>query len=695
MFLDDTACNLASLNLLKFLDLETGIFQLDNFLHAVRLWTITLDISVLMAQYPSKEIARRSFQYRTLGLGFANLGALLMVLGMPYDSHRARNYAAVITAIMTGKAYLTSAEMARELSAFSRFTENREHMLRVIRNHVRAVRGEPPSFYEGLHTPPVPLDQEACPSELAVAAQRIWSDVLEHGTAYGFRNAQVSALAPTGTIGLVMDCDTTGIEPDYALVKFKHLAGGGVLKMVNQSVPHALKRLGYREHEIKEIIAYLQGYGTLEGAPYINRATLQERGFDVATLDRIEAALPMAFDLTHAFSPWNLGTETLEHLVKAGEDPSTLSGTAVLERAGFSEDEINAAQRFVCGTMTVEGAPFLKEEHLAVFDCANRCGRSGTRYISWEGHVRMLAACQSFVSGAISKTINLPSTCSRDDIKNVFLLSWKLGLKAIAVYRDGSKLSQPLVAIPELSDLLEDIMEQPAAVQALRMAEVISRCMSRAQREPLPPRRKGYTQKAVVGGHKVYLRTGEYADGRLGEIFIDMHKEGAAFRSLMNSFAIAVSLGLQYGVPLEEFVDAFVFSRFEPNGIVIGNDRIKMATSVIDYIFRELAITYLGRTDLGHGIQEEDLRHDALDQEDKAVSRQQGQSSSEHAATQRFTRRSLAGCSSHAVSKLSAVHEARAKGYEGDPCPACQQFTLVREGACLKCMSCGATTGCG
>ncbi|MCX8043991.1 MAG: vitamin B12-dependent ribonucleotide reductase [Desulfobacterota bacterium] len=694
MFLDDTACNLASLNLLKFLDLDTGLFRLEDFLHAVRLLTITLDISVLMAQYPSAEIAQRSCQYRTLGLGFANLGAFLMVLGIPYDSHEARNYAAVITAILTAAAYRTSSEMARELGPFARFVQNREHMLRVIRNHLRAACGEPASAYEGLHTPPVPLDASVCPTALVDAARGLWHEVLEQGTEHGFRNAQVSVIAPTGTIGLVMDCDTTGIEPDYALVKFKQLAGGGVFKIVNQSVPYALKRLGYSDHEIKEIIDYMQGHGTLHGAPCINQATLRERGLDDESIERIEASLPMAFDITYGFSPWNLGAEVLQRIVRPDEHPEDLSGTEVLMRLGFSPDEIEAANRYVCGTMSVEGAPRLREEHYAVFDCANRCGRTGTRTIHYTGHIRMMAACQPFLSGAISKTINLPTTTTIEDIKNAFMLSWKLGVKAISIYRDGSKLSQPLAAVPELAPMLEGLVDKPATVQATGVAAVLSRRFRAAYRERLPSRRRGYTQKAVVGGHKVYLRTGEYEDGRLGEIFIDMHKEGAAFRSLMNSFAIAVSLGLQYGVPLEEFVDAFVFSRFEPSGIVIGNDHIKMATSVIDYIFRELAITYLGRTDLGHCINEDDLRHDALGQEIRRESEEQIQERDDIRALH-VVHGNLGGGITGEPTRHSVVREARIKGYEGDPCPSCLQFTLVREGACLKCMTCGTTTGCG
>ncbi|MEI6125322.1 MAG: vitamin B12-dependent ribonucleotide reductase [Pseudomonadota bacterium] len=700
MFLDDTACNLASLNILKFLDEETGRISVDDALHAVRLWTITLEISVLMAQFPSREIACRSYDYRTLGLGLANLGALLMVLGLPYDSHNGRNVAAVVTAMMTGEAYRTSAEMASALGPFARFASNRDSMLRVMRNHVQAVRGGDAKFYEGLHTPPVPLDREACPAYLFDAAQKIWAEALELGGQHGYRNAQVSVIAPTGTIGLVMDCDTTGVEPDYALVKFKTLAGGGVFKIINQSVPRALKRLGYSEAEIQAVINYVQGHGTLRGAPCINSLSLKDKGFTDDIIERIEAALPMAFDISYAFSPWNLGADFLQTALKLPEDTLDVSGDVILQKIGFSRDEIDEANNYVCGTMTIEGAPYLKEEHYPVFDCANRCGRTGRRFIQYEGHIRMMAACQPFISGAISKTINMPNHSTVEEVKNAYMLSWKLGLKAIALYRDGSKLSQPLTAALELFDSVEELMEAPAAERATRVAALFTRQLQGPRRETLPNRRKGYTQKAVVGGHKVYLRTGEYGDGQLGEIFIDMHKEGAAFRSLMNSFAIAISLGLQYGVPLEEFVDAFVFSRFEPNGMVTGNDHIKMATSVIDYIFRELAINYLGRTDLGHGINADDLRHDAIGQEletqDTGRDEAADEEMDEHREAVHLVRGG-AGATHDRLKKsikLNAVRDARAKGYEGDPCPACQQFTLVRAGACLKCVRCGMTTGC-
>jgi ribonucleoside-diphosphate reductase alpha chain len=717
MFLDDTACNLASLNLMKYVDIESGQILLDDYIHSARLWTITLEISVLMAQFPSYEIARRSYDFRTLGLGYANIGTLLMVLGMPYDSHEGRNLTAALTAVLTGESYRTSAELAGELGAFPRYEANSQAMLRVIRNHRRAAYGEPAAAYEGLRTPPVAIDQSAVPAVILKVAHRVWDEALALGEKNGYRNAQVSVIAPTGTIGLVMDCDTTGIEPDFALVKFKQLAGGGSFKIINQSVPAALRRMGYGESEIKAIIAYAVGHGTLRGAPGINVLSLKEKGFTDAVLAKVEAALPGAFELGHAFNPWVLGAEFIRDTLRISDDTLADAGGSVLRALGYAKEEVDAANEYVCGTMTIEGAPHLKESDYAVFDCANKCGRKGTRFIASEAHIRMMAAAQPFISGAISKTINMPNNASVEEVKESYMLSWKLGVKAMALYRDGSKLSQPLSAMLDLFTDLEDMADAPPVVQAERLAEAVARSV--VQRVRLPNRRGGYTQKAVVGGHKVYLRTGEYEDGRLGEMFIDMHKEGAAFRSLMNSFAIAVSLGLQYGVPLDEYVDAFVFSRFEPNGMVTGNDQIKMATSVIDYIFRELAITYLGRHEFGHGIDAEDLRHDTIgakadpeieaaedELEDAVGATTLSRSAAPQAGSQQpAAKASLGGGSSfsqgargkvrsaRAVS-LEAVRDARAKGYEGDPCGECGQFTMVRNGACLKCMSCGATSGC-
>jgi len=768
MFLDDTACNLASLNLLQFRG-QDGVFDVEAYEHAVRLWTVVLEISVLMAQFPSKRIAELSYEYRTLGLGYANIGGLLMTAGIPYDSAEGRALCGALTAIMTGISYATSAEMARELGPFPGFPDNREPMLRVIRNHRRAAHGEA-AGYEALSTAPVPLDHASCPDQRLVAhATAAWDRALEWGEAFGYRNAQTTVIAPTGTIGLVMDCDTTGIEPDFAMVKFKKLAGGGYFKIINQAVPEALRSLGYRESEIAEIIVYAVGHGSLAQAPGINHTTLKRKGFTDEVLAKLEGGLKTAFDIKFAFNRWSLGeafcTETLKIATAQLDDPSF----DMLGFLGFSKAEIDAANIHVCGAMTLEGAPHLKPEHLAVFDCANPCGRIGKRFLSVESHIRMMAAAQPFISGAISKTINMPNDATVDDCKQAYRLSWRLALKANALYRDGSKLSQPLN-----SQLLADDDEEDDAVEALvaenapaRAAQVAERIVERIierevavrSRDKLPGRRKGYTQKAIVGGHKVYLRTGEYDDGRLGEIFIDMHKEGAAFRSLMNNFAIAISLGLQYGVPLEEYVDAFTFTRFEPAGFVQGNEAIKNATSILDYIFRELAISYLSRHDLAH-VSPEDIGATAMGSgvgegskpagADQVVSKGLVRGRTERfrvlgtpAGETREGPKAAAGSSvtalhaapaggraaaalafnrqpeddafddvAEALAPRAAPHApadaravaradkaekaamARLKGYEGESCQECGNFTMVRNGTCLKCDTCGSTSGC-
>jgi ribonucleoside-diphosphate reductase alpha chain len=696
MFLDDTACNLASLNLAQFFTSE-GEFELEHFRHAVRIWTIVLEISVLMASFPSRSIAEKSYQFRTLGLGYANLGTILMRQGIPYDSDKALAICGALTSIMTGEAYSTSAEMAAELWPFPGYAKNREAMLRVIRNHRRAAYSAPEEEYEGLTIKPTSIHAEHCPPDLLIAARRAWDRALELGTAYGYRNAQVTVIAPTGTIGLVMDCDTTGIEPDFALVKFKKLAGGGYFKIINQSLPPALSTLGYTEAQVQDIVNYCVGRQTLQGAPFINHETLKQKGFDDAALARMEAGLSQAFEIQFAFNKYVLGEEFCRAKLGLTDVQLIEANFNMLKALGFTQEEIAAANDYCCGAMTVEGAPHLKSDHLPVFDCANRCGRIGQRYIAVDAHIRMMAAAQPFISGAISKTINMPADATID-----------------ALYRDGSKLSQPLSASSDGGKSLE------TSTEVLTIAEKITeRVLVRylAKRRPLPARRNGYTQKAVIGGHKLYLRTGEYEDGTVGEIFLDMHKEGAAFRSLMNCFAIAISLGLQHGVPLEEFVEAFVFTRFEPNGPVKLNDRIKMSTSIIDYIFRELAVTYLDRYDLAQ-VKEEDLRMDSVkkDDQDPECSDEEADPqmlASSSINTEMFpSRRGIQprhggnghgngnGSVTHKVElkretlTMTAVQIARQKGYEGDPCSECKQFTMVRNGTCLKCETCGATSGC-
>ncbi len=707
MFLDDTACNLASLNLVKFYDPQSKKFSIDPYRHAVRLWTIVLEISVLMAQFPSKEIAQLSYDFRTLGLGYANLGSLLMLQGIPYDSNEGFAICGALTAIMHMTSYAASAEMAKEAGPFSKYEKNKEAMLRVIRNHRRAAYNVPHEEYEGLSTYPVGINPKHCPSDLLKAAREDADLALEMGTQYGFRNAQVTVIAPTGTIGLVMDCDTTGVEPDFALVKFKKLAGGGYFKIINQSIPPALERLGYNKDQINEIVKYAKGSGSLEGCPYINHESLKAKGFTDEGLAKIEKALPSVFELSFAFNKFTLGMDFLTKKLNIPEEEIDSYDFNLLTTLGFSKQEIASANDYICGTMTVEGAPFLKHEHYPVFDCANKCGKKGTRFIRSIAHIRMMASAQPFISGAISKTINLPNQASVEDIKDAYTQSWKLGIKANALYRDGSKLSQPLNSVSD--EELEALLEDKENNDIIKVAEkIIHRYI--AKRRRLPDRRTGYTQKAKINGQSVYIRTGEYDNGQLGEIFIDMHREGAAFRSLLNCFAISISLGLQHGVPLEEFVDAFVFTRFEPSGIVSGNDKIKMATSVIDYIFRELAVSYLGRNDLSHADEEVKTKtsHSIVKKviepefeseevvSERLVELEKHNGSYEYtypSKENKFAKRTegFAQVSNSITSKVRRAIEA---GYTGDICTECQSMTMVRNGTCLKCMTCGSTSGC-
>ncbi|NLS16176.1 vitamin B12-dependent ribonucleotide reductase [Rhizobium sp. P40RR-XXII] len=787
MFLDDTACNLASLNLMTFKDAATKRINIADYEHAVRLWTVVLEVSVMMAQFPSRRIAELSYEYRTLGLGYANIGGLLMSSGIPYDSDEARAIAGSLTAIMTGIAYATSAEMASKLGTFPMFQPNRENMLRVIRNHRRAAYGET-SGYENLSVNPVALIHGDNPDQDLVAhAKAAWDKALELGEKHGYRNAQATVIAPTGTIGLVMDCDTTGIEPDFALVKFKKLAGGGYFKIINRAVPEALRTLGYSESQIAEIEAYAVGHGNLNQAPAINPSSLKAKGFTAEKIDAVNAALKSAFDIKFVFNQWTLGADFLKGALKVSDEQMADMSFNLLDHLGFSKKDIEAANIHVCGAMTLEGAPFLKQEHLAVFDCANPCGKIGKRYLSVESHIRMMAAAQPFISGAISKTINMANEATVEDCKNAYMLSWKLGLKANALYRDGSKLSQPLNSslIEDDSDeaALEEFLQAPAAAQAVTITEkIVERVIEKIVRtqEKLPGRRKGYTQKAKIGGHTIFLRTGEYDDGRLGEIFLDMNKEGSALRAFINNFAISVSLGLQYGVPLEEYVDAFTFTKFEPAGIVTGNDAIKNATSILDYVFRELAISYLGRHDLAH-VDTSDFNNTALGRGvsegkadvvskgltrgykptlvptsgDRSADAKGSATAAPARAASLSTVTAFAGNTVRKLEPTSAVatsevvafkrdYEERAKelaeeiaeelasettettglftdkaandaatakteakkleserrarsimqGYTGNMCTECQNFTMVRNGTCEKCDTCGATSGC-
>jgi len=710
MFLDDTACNLASLNLVKFFDFSRNYFDTEKFQHASKLWTIILELSVLMAQFPSKKIAELSYKYRTLGLGYANLGALLMIQGIPYDSPEALAVTGAITAILHMTSYRTSAEMAKELGTFSEYESNKDNMLRVIRNHRRAAYNVHSEEYEGLSIPAVGINKKYCPDDLLIAARKVSDEALAMGEEYGYRNAQVTVVAPTGTIGLLMDCDTTGVEPDFALVKFKKLAGGGYFKIINESVPYAMKKLGYTDNEIEDIIKYTKGNGSLIGCPHINPQTLTDKGFTMEVIKQIEKSLPSVFDISFAFNKWTLGAGFCKNVLGFSEEQLDDPNFSVLKGLGFTKEQIEESNDYICGTMTIEGAPHLKTKHYPVFDCANKCGKKGTRFIASEAHIRIMAAAQPFISGAISKTINLPNNATVEDIKKSFMLSWSLGIKANALYRDGSKLSQPLNSMTD-EEITEGQEEEKieTITQSSDIVKVAERIIHRyiARRRKLPFRRKGYTQKAKIGNHSVYLRTGEYENGQLGEIFIDMHREGAAFRSLMNCFAIAISLGLQHGVPLEEFVDAFVYTRFEPNGIVVGNQSIKMTTSIIDYIFRELAVTYLSRMDLAHIAPEEVNTSpiDSITQKEEEIEFNEEEIFSERIIDEVVTKPKVKTVTSPSNPSIkitgtpvkyekSRIKEARMKGYTGDICQECGQATMVRNGTCLKCLTCGSTSGC-
>ncbi len=661
MFLDDSACNLSSLNLIKFLS-DKGEFDVEGYRHAVDVFFMAQEILVDLSSYPTQGIAKNSHDYRPLGLGYANLGTLLMLLGIPYDSDKGRSIAGALTSILCGHAYVQSANMARAKGPFPGYYKNREPMLKVMRMHQEAAYA---------------INRDECPDILWRAACEDWDNVVELGESFGFRNAQSTVLAPTGTIGLLMDCDTTGIEPDFALVKFKKLAGGGYFKIVNQSVPEALRRLAYSEAQICEIVAFVSGTNTLLGAPEVNRGSLREKGFTDEDLAKVENALVGVFDLGMAFAPWVVGKEAYERL---GVTTAKISqpGFSLLKHLGFTAAQIEKANDVIVGRMTIEGAPGLRAEHYAVFDCANRCGKTGERFLAPMSHVKMMAAAQPFLSGAISKTVNLPSEATVEDVRQIYAEGWKLGLKAVALYRDGCKSSQPLSTSDKKT---EQPTEEPALAAAVQVRAAAIPTQPQGSRVRLPKKRRGFTQEAQVGGHKVFLRTGEYEDGSLGEIFIDMHKEGAAFRSLMNCFAMSVSVGLQYGVPLEQFVEQFTFTRFEPHGVVTGHPNIKFSTSIVDYIFRVLGVEYLKRYDFAQ-VKPADEPLQIEDPTDKNLV--QAQVPAEPVGLE-------LGKSGDAHGSLDAQLEEMMG--DAPVCDGCGHIT-VRNGACYKCLNCGNSMGC-
>ena len=728
MFLDNTACNLASINLRKFFDENTNKLDVAGIEYISRLWTIVLEISVLMAQFPSKEVAQLSYDYRTLGLGFANLGTVLMISGIPYDSEEARGIAGAVSAVMTGVAYKTSAEMASFLGPFAKYEENKTDMLRVMRNH-RAAAYDASEAYEGLEIKPQGINAKYCPDFLLTAATKAWDDAVQMGEKYGYRNAQTTVIAPTGTIGLVMDCDTTGVEPDFALVKFKKLSGGGYFKIINGAVPNALKTLGYSQKEINAIEKYAVGAASFDGAPFINTQTLLAKGFLQEEINKLNNAAKAAFEIGFIFNRYALGDACLLRLGFTEDQFGDFSFN-MLEGLGFTEDEIDAANDYICGAMTVEGAPYLKDEHLPVFDCANKCGKKGQRFIHAHGHIRMMGACQPFLSGAISKTINLPNEATIEEIADCYKMSWELGLKANALYRDGSKLSQPLsnksdkkkktenqedqksesvelstdsrlqtsdfssniVDLTKLTvdELLEEVNKRMVASKDTKLKRELSRIV---ERKSLPAKRRGYTQKAKINGQVLFLRTGEYADGTLGEIFIDLAKEGSTLRSLMNCFAISISVGLQYGVPLEEFVEKFVFTKFEPAGMV-DHPNIKTTTSLVDFVFRALAFDYLDRTDLVHVLNKPEVENAGTDDDVTFIGQPELSSMRVAASPVTQPQKYLQATIAKTDYGMDAVNAA-AKSMQSDApsCNTCGHIT-IRSGTCYKCLNCGNSMGC-
>jgi ribonucleoside-diphosphate reductase alpha chain len=723
MFLDDTACNLASLNLVKFYDDASQVFDIEGYQHAIRLWTIVLEISVAMAHFPSREIAQGSYDYRTLGLGYANLGSLLMRQGIAYDSEKGRAIAGALTAVLTGYSYATSAEIAGVTGPFPRYEENRDSMLRVIRNHRRAAHNQ--TDFEGVTSSVMAIDPEFTPVDLLEAARASWDLALELGEKDGFRNAQATVLAPTGTIGLLMDCDTTGVEPDFSLIKFKKLAGGGYFKIVNQSVTPALTRLGYEAGEIKNIVEFIVGTSSIVGAPHINEESLRDKGFNDEDLAKLAAALPAVFELKHAFNVFTFGEETLQRI---GFDADRYASFDfdLLRELGFTSRQIGEANDHICGRQTIEGSPLLKDEHLSVFDTANKNGKYGERFIHHVGHIKMMAAAQPFISGAISKTINMPQEVTTDDIEEAYQLSWELGLKAMALYRDGSKAAQPLNSVSDdEGDNNED--EDAALTAAIDADKAIhwgavpvgispTEAYAQGMKPPrflLPARRHGFNQEARIGGHKVFLRTGEYDDGSLGEIFIDLAKEGATLKGILSCFAIAVSKGLQYGVPLEEFVDTFTFQTFEPRGMVEGHPNIKMANSIVDYVFRSLGVEYLQRDELA---QVPPNRDGELASPPKGLAVEAGvqldltdavaesdvelvQSVVEYIDSPQITSADVRVVEKDKVAVAAAgsadmVNMALSENMGDAPaCSNCGHMT-VRNGSCYVCLTCGDTTGC-
>ena len=632
MFLDNSACNLASVNLIKFLN-EEGEFDVEGYRHTCEMLFIAQEILVDLSSYPTENIAQNSHDFRPLGLGYANLGTLLMVQSIPYDSPEALAQAGAITAIMTSHAYSVSAQMAKVKGTFNGFSRNREPMLNVMQMHRKAVED---------------IDENYCPDYLLESAREGWDRAIELGNEYGYRNAQATVLAPTGTIGLLMDCDTTGVEPDFALVKWKKLAGGGYFKIINQSLPRALKTLGYSSDEILDIVSYVLGHDSIAHAPHINPEALAKLRYNEKEIE----------EAGHDIEQMKMLNEFTRNI-----NPKELS------EKGLSKAQIQEALLYINGTESIEGAPHLKEEHYPVFDTANKCG-AGQRYIEPVGHLRMMAAVQPFLSGAISKTVNMPTECTVDDIREIYTQSWELGLKSIALYRDGSKGSQPLSSGSGNSYNIKEDSIKDKTEELLK--EALKDIVHRGEKLRLASKRTGYNYAATIGGQRIFFRTGEYENGQIGEIFIDMSKAGASYKSLLNCFAVAVSLGLQYGVPLEKFVEKFIYTRFDPSGFT-DHPNVRNATSPLDFIFRVLAADYLDRKDLIQvpPTEVDDTSYDvAKDIKEKNV-----------------------------IDRIQSKDQTEVDNFlarlDGDapPCDACGHIT-VRNGTCYRCLNCGNSMGC-
>jgi len=638
MFLDDTACNLASLNLIKYLN-EDGTFDVKTYRHAARIFFIAQEILVDLSSYPTEQIAKNSHDYRPLGLGYANLGTLLMMMGYPYDSEEGRTIAAALTAIIHCHAFEVSAEMAGVVGTFAAYEQNKSSMLAVMKKHQEAAHN---------------INTKLCPDYLYEAACEDADNMVALGEKNGYRNAQATVLAPTGTIGLLMDCDTTGVEPEFALVKWKKLAGGGYFKIINKSIPLVLGKLGYNEEHISDVLNYVLGHGSIDNAPFVNPTELKKLGFSDKQIKEVAEHIKTARTLD----------EWTPH-----------ANIEALKAAGLKSKQLSEARLYIEGAQTLEGAPHLKAEHLPIFDCANKCG-NGERFIAAMGHVKMMAAVQPFLSGAISKTVNLPNETTIEDIKEIYMESWKLGLKAVALYRDGSKHSQ---ALSNKSDADENA-ENEAANAVLPEGAVL-----RGSKVALPTKRRGITIESAVAGQKLYLRTGEYADGKLGEIFIDSFKEGASYRSLLNCFAVAVSVGLQYGVPLDKYVDSFSFTRFEPSGMT-SHPNVRTCTSIVDFIFRILGMEYLGRTDFVH-VAPESTQRDFNAASGAIQAAMLNEASSTSAVAD-------AVAATDTGEEMDALNKQLSSMMGDAPaCTSCGHIT-VRNGSCYKCLNCGTSMGC-